>query len=999
MDNYLDQLRVIRKIKFTAREIEILVCIVNNRSDKKIAYILNISYRTVGTHIRNIMSKLRCNSKETIIDFIESSDKLPVIRDYYNYLIFKANFNTNLTKITQLISNKIICNIVFHKLTAKEKFLIDKICTDLQKANIIVNNDVLGSYTLQAVSKETSINSNHSQKAIFLLLSDTEPKDKLNYISFVEQEKYFNSIFLLIKRIVNNPKLDQIITDHTVKKYTQFDDTENIQQSPTKRKYFSTIIIFFGISITLLAISLIINNIRKTDDIKSSIERLYDQSLYTKAEIPEFLPEKRNKLFTGRKEELHRISDILNEDHVVVISAPPGYGKSSLALEYAYLQKLRNINVIWLDADSYNKIRQEYMFKLAIPFGIQNVKEYSSISTLVNYKLKVYQETIVLIFDNVENYEDIQEIVNSLPNNVYILITTRDNNLIPNANNVIKLKAFNQEESYNYLKKAIIRNIEDKHIQALLEKFSSGETYPYQLKAVATYVNDNSLENIEETIEKFNPTTLWNYLFNKIDKKKVEWELLQYSAYLNPDLINMELIKQLFPTKNNDTLKKAVQNLEKLSFVKVSKTNPGIIIHRLTQDSIKKYMQNNPIHSLDSTDILNHLIQILDTMFPKVINYDNNDQFIAEKLYKHLKHVISTIETTNLFNSEHVVSIYDKLGEYNRIVTFNYPDALRFKKKALAIMQEIHDKPHKTIASLLNDIGIINYTLGKVMDAIPYHEKAIDMYKNIYNQENHTKLATAIYDLAESYHLVDQQKGLQFHKAALEMRKKIYKTDHIDLANSINAVGLMYKNLDDPKNSLLYQEQALEMRRRLYKSDHPDIAQSLNGIGLAYDVLGDTQKSLEYLKQALEMRQNLYQDNHPDIAQSLNNVGRAYYDLKDYDNALKYTRQALAIRQIFYNGDHPDVARSLNNIGLIYVAIGNIDKGIECLENALEMRKKIYGSNNAAIAMSLYNIGNAYSNIDDSKKLEYIKQACSIITKVLGNNHQDTKMICKEVMN
>jgi DNA-binding CsgD family transcriptional regulator len=45
MDKYLDQLKVIRKIKFTAHEIEILVCIVNNRSHKKIAYILDISYR------------------------------------------------------------------------------------------------------------------------------------------------------------------------------------------------------------------------------------------------------------------------------------------------------------------------------------------------------------------------------------------------------------------------------------------------------------------------------------------------------------------------------------------------------------------------------------------------------------------------------------------------------------------------------------------------------------------------------------------------------------------------------------------------------------------------------------------------------------------------------------------------------------------------------------------------------------------------------------------
>ena len=32
---------------------------------------------------------------------------------------------------------------------------------------------------------------------------------------------------------------------------------------------------------------------------------------------------------------------------------------------------------------------------------------------------------------------------------------------------------------------------------------------------------------------------------------------------------------------------------------------------------------------------------------------------------------------------------------------------------------------------MLNDTCLANYILGKVIDAIPYHEKPIDIYKNI----------------------------------------------------------------------------------------------------------------------------------------------------------------------------------------------------------------------------------------------------------------------------
>ena len=86
----------------------------------------------------------------------------------------------------------------------------------------------------------------------------------------------------------------------------------------------------------------------------------------------------------------------------------------------------------------------------------------------------------------------------------------------------------------------------------------------------------------------------------------------------------------------------------------------------------------------------------------------------------------------------------------NKIVIFNYHYALKFKEKALAIAKEIHDKPNKTVATILNDKGLANYILGKVMDAIPYHEKPIEINKNLYHQENSLKLFQAIYDLAEN---------------------------------------------------------------------------------------------------------------------------------------------------------------------------------------------------------------------------------------------------------
>ena len=94
--NYLD---TIKEIKFTFREIDLIACIINNRGEKKIASLLSISPRTVSAHVYNIMNKIGCNSKDQIIDFIESSGKLLLFREYYLHLLIKAEFERLLTKI------------------------------------------------------------------------------------------------------------------------------------------------------------------------------------------------------------------------------------------------------------------------------------------------------------------------------------------------------------------------------------------------------------------------------------------------------------------------------------------------------------------------------------------------------------------------------------------------------------------------------------------------------------------------------------------------------------------------------------------------------------------------------------------------------------------------------------------------------------------------------------------------------------------------------------
>ena len=84
---YIDKVRNINEILFTIREIDVISCLINGRSIKKIALFLSISPKTVDVHIRNIMLKIECNSREKIIDFIESSENHLAIKELYRLIL------------------------------------------------------------------------------------------------------------------------------------------------------------------------------------------------------------------------------------------------------------------------------------------------------------------------------------------------------------------------------------------------------------------------------------------------------------------------------------------------------------------------------------------------------------------------------------------------------------------------------------------------------------------------------------------------------------------------------------------------------------------------------------------------------------------------------------------------------------------------------------------------------------------------------------------------
>jgi ATP/maltotriose-dependent transcriptional regulator MalT len=107
--------------------------------------------------------------------------------------------------------------------------------------------------------------------------------------------------------------------------------------------------------------------------------------------------------FVGREEVLSKINEILSTNQVVVINAFAGTGKSSTALEYGHLQSKAGKIVRWFNADSADKIKENYK-QLASDLGIDithidTEQQQKILVNSVNNALAKLGKPMLLIFD------------------------------------------------------------------------------------------------------------------------------------------------------------------------------------------------------------------------------------------------------------------------------------------------------------------------------------------------------------------------------------------------------------------------------------------------------------------------------------------------------------------------------------------------------------------------------------------------------------------------
>ncbi len=949
---YLSHLNTLNGIKFTRREMDVMACTLSGKSSKAIADILDISFRTVETHIYRVMQKLKYSSREELIQFIERSGHFSLVHTYYRHLLKQHVFEKGIHKLSEEIRKKnFSCTISYWKSKETPGDLIEYLEKDLTRASIKASIDIkkdkihikdleqdfsspslkvyIGSReTIEKVyntfkkqedfSQENKVNSN----MVFVSLEES-----LSYpqcINYGNSKSYHDFFINLLSFILPNVKImeifkelsasDSINTSDVPEDFPQANLTQEkllakkISDLPKKIKTYSflpknkkSIFMVFS-AVAALFLLIILSNLK--------IYSKFDSSIRSDLPMP------KETILLKRAQLLREITKKLEGDQIEIVALVGigGAGKTTLSRQYASSQK---ISLVWeINAESKTSLANSFKnLAYALAKTDEQKKELDFIQEIQNSegkqligfiqnRLKEMQNWL-LIYDNVETLSDIKDYLPHDPK-VWgvgkIILTTRNENIkntsTINSENVIYINELDKDEKLSLFSK-IFYNVDyheltkeqKEKIVSFLENIPS---FPLDISTAAYYIKNTDI-TYDEYLERIKESSVH---FGEAQERLLQ----EMSDYTNTryGIITVSL-QQLI--KENPEFKEILFWICMLDSQKISKTLLEFSKDHLVVDDFIRQLKKHSLITSESlgsqesnfkTFSLHRSTQAIGLAFLlKILTEKEKEAFL-----QHLVLTLKSLQEQSLEeNCAHISGIISHL------------EALKGNIKNSKILAR---QQSKFLGEILLILGHANFKCtGNSVMAKEYFLQGLNINKSS-SYVSDKALATVFKDLGGIYaYSGSLQQGLDYFKKSIELCKKI-KNSEILIAANFDFMGVAYSQKNNFKEAKACFEKGLEA---LKKAD-PQKRKWIEA--LIY-------KHLAWLYSKTYLgRKEAYEAEKFDL-KALDLIGASH---SFYDNRMKYKGQKSQEKLLY------EAVRHKEGLGYVYCRLGKYKEAKKVFEDA-----------------------------------------------------------------
>jgi tetratricopeptide (TPR) repeat protein len=288
---------------------------------------------------------------------------------------------------------------------------------------------------------------------------------------------------------------------------------------------------------------------------------------------------------------------------------------------------------------------------------------------------------------------------------------------------------------------------------------------------------------------------------------------------------------------------------------------------------------------------------------------------------------------------------------------------IELARRALELCEQAEGADHPDVATMLNNLAMLQQAQGDLAAATPVYERALKIREAALGPD-HPLTAQSLNNLATLLQAQgNSAAATPLLERALKIREAALGPDHPDVVMVLNNLGLLHQI--EGKNDVArpYFERVLAIREKTLGPDHIEVATCLANLAATAQALGDFAAARPLFERALKINERALGPDHAEVAKALNRLGLVEYSQGEYAAAAPLFARALEINLRALGPEDHEVGASLNNLAITSKALGKYEEAIPLYVRALKILEETLGPRHRDVATTLNNLGQLYQEL------------------------------------